>query len=310
MFAPDETVLVAVSGGPDSVCLLHSLHMLRRLFRIRLEVFHFDHRLRRGSGDDAAYVSRLAGRLRVPFHLIVADDRPPRGASKEAWAHARRRIAAAYLARDVGAATIATAHTQDDQAETVLMRALMGSGLAGLAGIDPYAGPYVRPLIDVSRAEVEAFCRALHVRPRRDATNRDPAYALRNAIRLRGLPALERATGRGVREPLARTAALLREDEAELVRQTRDAWGDVYEETANGGRLHASRLRALPRPIASRIAQRALLRCGVSASRETVDAVLELADGRAGARRDLSGLKAVRDRGYVSLSRSSPESRA
>jgi tRNA(Ile)-lysidine synthase len=309
MFLPGQTVLVAVSGGPDSVCLLHSLHLLRRLLRVRLEVFHFDHRLRRDSGGDAVYVERIAGRLGLSFHLIVADDRPPRGASKEAWAHRRRRIAAAYLARDLDAAAIATAHTQDDQAETVLMRALVGSGLSGLAGIDPHVGPYVRPLIDVSRAEVEAFCRALHLRPRQDPTNRDAGYALRNAIRLRGLPALERATGRGVREPLARTATLLRDDDKELMRQTYAVWDDVFEETERGARLDAARLSSLTRPIASRLVWQAIVRCGAPPSLEGVEALLDLADGRAGRRRALSGLNAVRDRGYVSLSRSSPESR-
>jgi tRNA(Ile)-lysidine synthase len=309
MFLPGQTVLVAVSGGPDSVCLLYSLWSLRRLFRIRLQVFHFDHRLRPDSGSDAAYVERLAGRLRLPFHLIVADERPPRGASKEAWAHTRRRIAAAYLARDIDAAKIATAHTRDDQAETVLMAALLGSGLGAMAGIDPHVGPFVRPLIEVSREEVEAACRALHLRPRRDPTNRDPGYALRNAIRLRGLPALERGTGRGVREALARTAALLRDDHHELMRQTWAVWDDVYEETADGARLDAARLVTLPRPVATRIVSQAIFRSGGVAMREAVESVLDLASGRPGRRRDLSGLKAVRDREYVSLSRSSPESR-
>jgi tRNA(Ile)-lysidine synthase len=304
MFLPGQTVLVAVSGGPDSVCLLYALFHLRRLLRIRLQVFHFDHRLRRDSREDAVYVERVSSRLGLPFHLIEADAAPPRGASREAWAHDRRRIAAAYLARDLDASRIATAHTRDDQAETVLLRALLGSGLQGVAGIDPHAGPFVRPLIDVSRDEVEAFCRALHLRPRRDPTNRDPGYALRNAIRLRGLPALERAVRRGVREPLARTAALLREDADELSRQTIAVWDDIFEETADGARLDAPRLATLPRAIASRVVSQAIFRCGRPPLRETVEAVLDLVDGRAGRRRDLGGgLVAVRERGAVALLR-------
>ena len=88
MFRPGDVVLVCVSGGPDSVCLLYSLWYLRRLFRIRLEVFHFDHRLRPGAAKEGAYVARLAERLRVPFHLRSADDAPARGVSVEAWATA------------------------------------------------------------------------------------------------------------------------------------------------------------------------------------------------------------------------------
>jgi len=309
MFLPGQTVLVAVSGGPDSVCLLYSLHHLRRLFRIRLEVFHYDHRLRRDSNDDARYVERLAARLNVPFHLIVAEDRPPRGASKEDWAHRRRRIAAVYLARDLDAAKIATAHTQDDQAESVLMAALLGNGLDGLSGIDAHVGPYVRPLIDVGRDDVEAFCASLHLRPRVDPTNRDPRYALRNALRLRGLPALERSTARRVRPSLARTATLLREDKKELNRQAVAASSDVVDETPDGLRLDAARLLTLPRAISSRVARMAIVRAGGSPSHEMVDAVLDLAEGRPGRRRDLAGLNAIRRKEYVSLSRSSPESR-
>jgi tRNA(Ile)-lysidine synthase len=309
MFLPGQSVLVAVSGGPDSVCLLYALHGLRRLFRIRLEVFHFDHRLRADSERDAAYVRRLAERLGVSFHLIIAEDGPPRGASVEAWARDRRMLAGAYLARDLDAARIATAHTRDDQAETVLMAALSGSGLDRLRGIDPHVVPYVRPLLDVSRDEVESFCRALHLRPHRDPTNAD-ANLLRNAVRLRGIPSLERATRRGVREPLARTADLVREDARELARRALEVWDEVCEETPDGVRIDAARLGVLAPAIASRVVAMAIVRCGVPKTEESVAAVLDLADGRAGRRRDLvAGLKAVRDREYVSLSRSSPESR-
>jgi tRNA(Ile)-lysidine synthase len=306
MFLARQTVLVCVSGGPDSVCLLYSLWHLRRLFKIRLQVFHYDHRLRPGSSGDAAYVRRLSERLKMPFHLVVADEAPPKRASVEEWARTRRRLAAAYLARDLGAARIATAHTQDDQAETVLEWSLMGGGVRA---IKPSIGPYVRPLIDVPRSDVEAFCRALHLRPRRDPMNRDTRF-LRNAIRLKGIPALERATGRSIREPLARTAALVAEDDRELVGQMQAIWEEVYEETPDGANLMVEGLRSAPRPIATRLIGQAIFRCGRPSTRADVDAVLDLANGRPGRRRDLpSGLKARREREYVSLSRTSPESR-
>src|SRR5256885_1355169 len=99
MFASGDRVLVAVSGGPDSTCLLYSLHLLRRLFRIELEVFHFDHRLRPDSGKDAAYVKRTAEKLRLPFHLRAADSKPAKGESVEAWARLHR-LNAAFAVRD------------------------------------------------------------------------------------------------------------------------------------------------------------------------------------------------------------------
>jgi tRNA(Ile)-lysidine synthase len=306
MFLPGQTVLVAVSGGPDSVCLLESLVRLRRLFKIRLEVFHFDHRLRQGSGLDAAYVRRLAARHNLPFHLRAATSSPPKGASVEAWARDRRHFAIAEVTRESGVARTAIGHTMDDQAETVLMGLVTGSGIQGMSGIAPVTGTWVNPLIEVTREEVETFCRSLHLRPRTDPTNADTRF-LRNAVRLRGLPTLERAVGRSLREPLVRTAAGLREDADELMRQTFVVLDDVVDETPDGAELLAARLLDLPRAIAGRVVAHAVYRCGVPCSRADVVAVLDLAAGRPGRRRDLSsGLKARRDRGYVRLARPSP----
>ena len=309
LFLPGETVLVAVSGGPDSVCLLHSLCSLRRLLRIRPEVLHVDHRLRADSASDAEYVRRVAARLGVPFHLYAAAGSPARGVSVEAWARAERHRAAREARRETGARRVALAHTLDDQAETVLLAALTGRGLEAVSGMRPVTGPFVRPLLEVTREEVEAFCRALHLRPRLDPTNRDPRF-LRNALRLRGLPALERALRRPVHEALAQTGSLLRDDADELARQALVAFDDVVEETAAGADLHAARLTVLPRPIGARVVRLALLRCNAPGTREDIGAVLDLAAGRPGRRHDLSqGLKAERAKGYVSLSRTSPESR-
>jgi tRNA(Ile)-lysidine synthase len=306
MVAAGDTVLVSVSGGPDSICLLHALVRLRRLLRIRLAVFHYDHRLRADSSGDADYVQRTAGRLGLPFHLVEAASSPPRGASVEAWAHDVRSKARLVVAHELGADRIATAHTLDDQAETVLMRALTGAGTPGLAGIRPVAGPLIRPLLDVTREEVEAFDAALHLRPRRDPTNLDPRF-LRNAIRLRGLPALERAVGRSVREPLARSGELAREDDDELARLATAAWPSAFEPLPDGGRISTAALRPLPDPVANRVIVRAIDRAGGAARRADVLAVADLARGRPGREVDLiGGLKARRERGYVRFVRASP----
>ena len=111
MFEAGHTVLVACSGGPDSTCLLHSLHALRRLFRIRVEAFHFDHGLRPDSAADAAYVRRQADRLGVPIVFREAVDRPRKGQSVEAWARLARYAALTQAAADQGAHAIALGHT-------------------------------------------------------------------------------------------------------------------------------------------------------------------------------------------------------
>ncbi len=306
MLMPGDRVLVAVSGGPDSTCLLHALHRLRRLFRVRLEVFHFDHRLRPDSGKDAGYARRQAERLKLPFHLRVAEDRPDRGESVEAWARAVRLGALAGVLRDAPATRAATGHTLDDQAETALLAMTRGGGLGAVAGIPPVEGPLVRPLIDVTRAEVEAFVRALRLRPRMDPMNRDLGLP-RNAIRHAVLPAMERALGREVKQPIARSAGLLRIDADELARQAQAAARELLEEVPDGFALPAAELASLPRALASRVARLGLISLHVAPQEDHVTAILDLAAGRPGRRRHLAeGLLAVREKEYVRVARTSP----
>jgi tRNA(Ile)-lysidine synthase len=309
MFLRGQSVLVAVSGGPDSVCLLYSLPHLRRLLELHLEVFHLDHELRPGSGVDAVYVRRLADRLRLPFHLRFAGSAPPKGASVEAWARTVRIRHASEVCREIGAERLAEGHTLDDQAETVLIALMRGGGLEALAAIEPVLGHEVQPLIDVTRVEVEAFCRALHLRPRRDPTNLDTRL-LRNAVRLEIIPAIERAAGRDVRATLARTAGVLRRDARELRLQASAATEALVEETPSGLDIDANGLLGQPNAIASRVVRAAIYRMGVVPTEEAITSVLDLAAGRPGRRRDLAdGLKVARNKEYLSLSRSSPESR-
>jgi tRNA(Ile)-lysidine synthase len=320
MVRDGDRVLVCVSGGPDSVCVLESLVRLRRLLGVRLEVFHFDHRLRPDSSGDAAYVRRLAARHRLPFHLRVAGDGPSAGESVEAWATDRRGEAAGTVRREIGVSIVAEGHTLDDQAETVLLNLVRGTGLDGLAGIWPKLGDRpgsstVQPLLDVTREETEAFCRSLGLRPRRDPMNEDTRL-LRAAIRHEAIPMLERITGREVRATLARTASVLHEDRLELLRQAADLERGIVERDGGEVRFRAADLAALPVPLAARVVRMALWRLAAVDdevapwTRDAVSAVLDLAAGRPGRRRDLPGGRtARRDRVYVRVaSPSGPES--
>ena len=306
MFLPGDTVLVAVSGGPDSTCLLYSLWHLRRLLRVRLEVFHFDHRLRADSANDADYVRRAATRLKVPFHPRTAEAEPGRGESVEAWARKERLAAALAVRLDVGARRMALGHTMDDQVENVLMALVRGGGLDSVSGIRPTQAWLAHPLLDVRRTEVEAFVRALHLRPRLDPTNRD-ARLLRNALRLRAIPAMEKATGREVRGPIARSASILRRDADALRQQAMGAAKTVVEEVPDGVILDTVQLLTLSPAVAARVVRFAFVMLPGPASEESIEGVLDLAAGRPGRRRDLpGGLIAMREQEYVLLSRSSP----
>ena len=320
MFEPGDLVMVACSGGPDSLCLLHALAGLRRLLRIRLTVFHFDHRLREGSSRDAAYVGRQAERLGLPFVLRRADDAPSPGQSVEAWARLARYAALTSAATDEGADRAALGHTLDDQAETVLLGLVRGGGLEAVAGMPPVAAipplgfPAVRPLLETSRADVLAFCRALRLRPRQDPTNQDPRF-LRNRLRHEVLPLLEERLDRGVKATLARTAANVRADAEHLEGQASEAARDISQVGESEVRLDAAALAGLPPPIAARVVRQALRLVGAMGGEwepepgsAHVLGVLGLATGRPGRRIDLPGrLLAVRAKEYVALSRASPE---
>ena len=310
---PRETVLVSVSGGPDSVCLLETLVRLRRLFRVRLEVFHFDHRLRPGSAADAAYVKRAAARHGLPFHLRAATDAPVRGASVEAWATGRRMRAAIEVRREIGAEIVGEGHTLDDQAETLLLNLLRGTGLDGLAGIWPGSGErpgssIVQPLLDVTRSDVEGFCRALGLRPRHDPMNEDRRL-LRNAIRLEAIPMLEELTGREIRATLARTAAVLHADRLELLRQAAAEQHTIVERDDQEVRFRARELAALPSSLGARVVRMTLWQMAALDdeiapwTRDSITAVIDLASGLPGRRRDLPGGRtARRDRTFVHVS--------
>jgi tRNA(Ile)-lysidine synthase len=307
MFESGPRVLVAVSGGPDSVCLLHTLVRLRRLLKIDPMCFHFDHGLRKGSKDDAAYVRRQAVRLGTPFFLRRATSRPARGESIEAWARTVRYEALTSLLEEMGGGVAALGHTADDQAETVLLGLLRGGGLQAIGGMKPVSGSVVRPLLEITREETEAFCRALRLRPRRDPMNEDPAF-MRVGIRTRVIPRLESALGRNLRSTLARTADLLRQD-AELLEQLAAAARPevVVENQEDDTLFRARRLGTLPPPIAGRIVRRAFLDLGVLPEAGHVEAVIGLAPARPGRSISLpGGLIARREREYVRLSRPSP----
>jgi len=306
LLEPGDLVLAAVSGGPDSLCLLYSLWYLRRLLKIRVEVFHFDHRLRPDSAKDGAYVRGVSERLGLPFHLREAEGRPKKGESVEAWAAINRNNTCHEVRRGLGAASVAEGHTLDDQAETVLLNLIRGSGIEGLSGIDPGGArsSSIQPLIDVPSADVEAFCRALHLRPRQDPMNRDRRY-LRVAIRLDVLPKIEQATGRGAKATLARTADNLRAGRDELYVATIRAAQDVADRGPAGEiRFDAAKVRALAPAMAARVIRseiyNAMAIMEVPWSQGAIDAVVDLADGRPGRQRDLpNGRVARRTRTHV-----------
>jgi len=216
MIEPGETVLAAVSGGIDSVVLLDGLDRLASDYGIELHVAHLDHGLRPASGADADFVERLAAVRGLPFHMERLADTgldEHREHGREGAARAARHAFLERVASEAGAARIALGHTASDQVETILYRLARGTGITGLCGIPPIRGPFVRPLIDATRAEVLAYARSRNLAWRCDATNADPGYA-RNRIRHRVLPELEAINPRAVAAILRASAHAAGAEEA------------------------------------------------------------------------------------------------
>ncbi|PYM21168.1 MAG: tRNA lysidine(34) synthetase TilS [Candidatus Rokuibacteriota bacterium] len=207
MLAGGETVLVSVSGGADSVALLHLLHALAPSWRLTLHVLHVDHGLRPDSAHDAAVVRALGARLGLPAHVERVHVGP---GSVEAAARAARYTALEAWAERVGADRIALGHTLDDQAETVLMRVLDGAGVRGLAAIPPVRGRIIRPLVEIRREALREMLTADAIAWVEDPSNRDPKF-LRNRIRHELLPLLAASFATDVVPALARVARLARE---------------------------------------------------------------------------------------------------
>jgi len=206
MFEPGQHVGVAVSGGADSVCLLHVLLELAPQWDLRLAVLHLNHGLRgEESCQDAQFVRELAASLGLPVIVREVDvaraaDNLEQAARRARLDFFREQLAAGAIAR------VATGHTWNDQAETVLFRFLRGSGSAGLAAVRPVtADGLVRPLIDASRAEIEQYLSQRGIRWREDSSNRDPRFA-RNRIRRQLMPQLAAEWNPGIAETLHRTA--------------------------------------------------------------------------------------------------------
>lgn len=213
LIAPDDMVVVAVSGGADSLCLLYVLHRLAPERGWRLHVAHLDHALRPGSPDDARYVAAQATTLGLPCSVARRDVRAlarERGLSMETAAREARYAFLREVAAASGAAEIATGHTRDDQAETLLLHLARGSGLNGLAGMRPRRGNLVRPLLESGRAETEACCAELGLAPREDESNRSDVHA-RNRLRHAVLPLLAEVYP-SASANVARTARLLAAD--------------------------------------------------------------------------------------------------
>jgi tRNA(Ile)-lysidine synthase len=284
--APGHTVLAALSGGPDSVALLDALATLSAREGFAVQAAHLDHGLREGSAADAVFCARLCQRLGVPLHSGTADvtarARREGGGIEQASRRERYGFLRAVAAR-IGADTIAVAHNRDDQAETVLMRLLRGSGRTGLSAMKPRSRDLLRPLLGVSRQQVMAHLRLRRLPWREDPTNADTRL-LRNRVRHELMPYLESRFNTSVRATLARTASVVTSEAALLDRQAARLAARVARRQEGRVVLQRAGLAAAPEALARLVLRKAI---GRGARRVHVERLLGLVRSRTASGRRL-----------------------
>jgi len=257
MIQPGDTVICAVSGGADSVALLFAFYLLQEKLNVTLEAAHFNHHLRgEESHRDEAFVRQLCDRYDIPLHLGSGEIIPGKKGLEAAARDARYGFLRGLCGK------IATAHTADDNAETVLMHLIRGTGLKGLGGITPIHGNVIRPMLCVTRQDVEAFLEEWCLSHVEDSSNGTDAF-LRNRVRHHVMPLLSAENPR-IAENLSRMALRLRLDEEYL---SGEADFEVLPPVES--------LKTMPKALRSRVLERFLKENGV---KEPEDAHLVLTE--------------------------------
>ncbi len=255
MIKPGELILAAVSGGPDSIAMLHCLSRLAGEFQFKLHVVHINHGLRPESKEEAEFVSEFAKSLGIGVSVHELGGKTLRHGSLQEWAREARRQVLLEECKVLGGAKIALGHNANDQAETVLQRLLRGGGTSGLGGIYPKREQIIRPLLFLNRRQIEKYIEFEKLEFRTDTSNYKPIY-LRNKIRLQLIPVLEAEYNPRLVETLSKTALILQEDNIYLDLEAARKFEEAVSIIGNSYYMSHPVFK-LPAPIIKRIIRRA-----------------------------------------------------
>ncbi len=248
VISPGDRIVAACSGGPDSLALVHILSRLAPELELTLVVAHVDHMFRGAESEaDAVFVGEFCAGLGLTFYHTALDVPAYIESSGRSPQDAARILRYRYLrqvAERLGGAKIATGHHRDDQAETVLLNLLRGAGSAGLSGMKPADGDIIRPLLEVTRDEIEAYCAQHGLEPRLDSSNLSLDY-LRNYLRLKLMPLLRERVNANIAETLCRTARLVGDEHDFLAEQACCLSPDVVRQEDAGVLIDCERLNCL-----------------------------------------------------------------
>jgi tRNA(Ile)-lysidine synthase len=297
-----EKLLVAVSGGADSVCLLHILADLQKELEIKLHIAHLNHQLRGADSDgDAQYVADLAKKLDIPATLEKRDVKSYQQEQRLSLEEAAREVRYSFLAElanSISARRVAAGHTKDDHIETILMHLIRGSGTRGLRGLQPstlwQSGTasliIIRPLLEISHRETEEYCQKHRISPRLDASNLSLS-PLRNRVRQQLMPLLE-SYNPAIAEALLRTGCIADDDISFLDEQVTKLWDKVIRHEKGSLIIDKAAFEPLPSALKRyllRAAVASLLGSAKDVEMRHIEEMLSLAEKTAGKKLSLPG---------------------
>lgn len=257
---PNQHIIIGVSGGADSICLFHILKSLQEEYKLKLTVAHINHGMRQEAKADAAFVQALCkewGVLYKEHRCNIIQLAQEQKLSEEVVGRNERYKFFEKIRLECKADKIAVAHTMNDQAETMLMRLIRGSGVTGLGAIMAKRDFVIRPLLTISREDVEGYCNDKGLEFKEDVTNKMNIYT-RNKLRLQVLPVLKKEFNPKVIDAIAQAATQLQETESYLEIQTEAAYESVLQKHNNGHSIHIEPFLTFHKVIQSRIIRMAI----------------------------------------------------
>ena len=266
IFKKGEGIVVGVSGGPDSISLLHLLYRIRDAYDLNIYVVHLNHQFRGEDADqDAEFVKQFCHDRKIPCFLYsknISSYSKEKGITFEEAGRAIRYACFYEVLEKVKAQKIAVAQNMDDQAETVLMRLMRGTGLEGIGAMEYIRGKIIRPILNITRKEIENYCSDNNLMARIDKTNLESIYT-RNRIRLELIPYIEKNFNKNIKEALCRTAELAREDKDFFDGFVNNVYSDLVIEEKKQIKINIGEFEKQHTAIQNRIIRKVLLNlCG------------------------------------------------
>ncbi|MGN1330731.1 MAG: tRNA lysidine(34) synthetase TilS [Clostridia bacterium] len=225
----NDSIVIGVSGGPDSMTLLFILLKLKEKYNLKIYVAHINHMIRENAQKDEQYVKEFCNRNNIQLFIkredVILKSKKEKKGLEEAGREVRYDFFEEVL-KETKSNKIAIAHNLNDKAETIIMNAIRGSGLSGLRGIEPKRGKYIRPLIEIDRKEIEKYCEDNKINPRHDESNDDNNYT-RNKIRNIAIPYIQKELNSNIINNLNRLSEIVKENEEYIEKETNKAFQEI-----------------------------------------------------------------------------------